>query len=218
MMGFAQMSVPAGVTLHPSDAQAAYAMQFVPPGYFAPMQFGFSPHHLMPFGGAALAARPGQTAGSLEQQLPLSTQLLSQHHLGHGYPFSHAALAASRPSVPSSLGAQGAAPPAMVESGLQTPLTSTVPMPADAVIKSQGKLDAWEKRRVDEFVQHVQHERVWVAKGDLARQLRAFVNPERPQVFYEKLISRRNLNQRLRKKLSAPRRIDGLLQQSWWGW
>ena len=33
-----------------------------------------------------------------------------------------------------------------------------------------------------------------VARGQLAQLLREFVNPERPQSFYEKLVSRQRLN------------------------
>ena len=70
----------------------------------------------------------------------------------------------------------------------------------------RGKLDSWERERVDDFVDAVKQGRVQVARGDLARQLRDWVNRDRPQMFYEKLVSRRHLNQKLGRLLHTRRR------------
>jgi len=51
-----------------------------------------------------------------------------------------------------------------------------------------------ERGRVTEFVASVLDGRLRVRKGDLARELREFINPMRPPEFFEKLVSRRRLN------------------------
>lgn len=61
-------------------------------------------------------------------------------------------------------------------------------------VSKKGKLDAWERARVDEFVEAVKQRKLSVAKGQLARRLRHHVNMQRSQEFYEKLVSRRKLN------------------------
>lgn len=58
--------------------------------------------------------------------------------------------------------------------------------------------------QVDEFVKAVRSRRLTVAKGDLARALQDYVNPGRSREFFEKLVSRRQLNQTLATFL-APR-------------
>ena len=69
----------------------------------------------------------------------------------------------------------------------------------------KGKLEPWERKLTDDFVAAVKARRVTVARGDLARHLRAFVNTARHQEFYEKLVSRRKLNVVLAEYLT-PRR------------
>lgn len=56
------------------------------------------------------------------------------------------------------------------------------------------------------FVGAVESGRLLVARGELARDLRAGVNASRPKEFFEKLVSRRKLNQRL-GGLLQPRRM-----------
>ncbi|KAA0174011.1 hypothetical protein FNF27_04572 [Cafeteria roenbergensis] len=56
------------------------------------------------------------------------------------------------------------------------------------------EVQAEERGRVTEFVASVLDGRLRVRKGDLARELREFINPMRPPEFFEKLVSRRRLN------------------------
>ena len=51
-----------------------------------------------------------------------------------------------------------------------------------------------ERQSVEDFVARNLSGEMRVRKGDLARELREFVNPRRPPEFFEKLVSRRNLN------------------------
>jgi len=67
------------------------------------------------------------------------------------------------------------------------------------------------------FVEAVIAKRFLVARGELSRDLRSAVNTARPKEFYEKLVSRRKLNQSLGPILQ-PRRmrsevIMGLVQK-----
>jgi len=68
----------------------------------------------------------------------------------------------------------------------------------------KGRMSEAELRAVDGFVERVETAQMRVRKGDLAREIRQFVNPGRPPEFFEKLVSRRSLNDRLAKVL-APR-------------
>jgi len=65
-----------------------------------------------------------------------------------------------------------------------------------------------EKARVDQFMIDVESGALRVRRGELARQLREYVNPDRPPEFFEKLVSRRQMNKRFGKILGpkAPRR------------
>lgn len=58
----------------------------------------------------------------------------------------------------------------------------------------KGRMSPAERARVTEFVASVLDGRLRVRKGDLARELREFINPMRPPEFFEKLVSRRRLN------------------------
>lgn len=58
----------------------------------------------------------------------------------------------------------------------------------------KGRMSPAERGRVTEFVASVLDGRLRVRKGDLARELREFINPMRPPEFFEKLVSRRRLN------------------------
>ncbi|KAA0166721.1 hypothetical protein FNF27_07460 [Cafeteria roenbergensis] len=73
----------------------------------------------------------------------------------------------------------------------------------------KGKLQAWERQLTVLFAQGVVGGRISVCRGELARDLRAAVNPSRTKEFFEKLVSRRGFNQRLQDFL-APRRIRGM--------
>eukprot|EP01138_Halocafeteria_seosinensis_P010939 gb/GECG01011173.1/.p1 GENE.gb/GECG01011173.1/~~gb/GECG01011173.1/.p1 ORF type:complete len:471 (+),score=55.36 gb/GECG01011173.1/:1-1413(+) len=73
----------------------------------------------------------------------------------------------------------------------------------------KGKLEPWEREKVEEFVKAVQEGRVKVAKGELARELRDYVNGERSQEFYEKLVSRRGLNKQMNHLLLPRKRRPG---------
>lgn len=77
----------------------------------------------------------------------------------------------------------------------------------------KGKLDAAERARVDFFLRAVIRGQLVVYKGELAKQLRDFVNQDRAQSFYEKLISRRKLNQSLSPLLQQRRQRRGTLDE-----
>ena len=94
-------------------------------------------------------------------------------------------------------------PPASTQAPPRPPQHSQGEPPPSGRVK--GKMLPWERARVAEFVGAVRAKQLVVARGDLARCLRAHVNPERPQLFYEKLISRKRLNQEL-GELLAPRK------------
>lgn len=55
------------------------------------------------------------------------------------------------------------------------------------------------------FGQQVRQRKIKVAKGELARELRVYVNGDRSQEFYEKLVSRRGLNKEM-NHLLLPRK------------
>lgn len=59
--------------------------------------------------------------------------------------------------------------------------------------------------QVTEFIARLTSGSLIVARGDLARALQDYVNPTRPREFYEKLVSRRGMNQDF-THLLAPRR------------
>jgi hypothetical protein len=60
----------------------------------------------------------------------------------------------------------------------------------------KGRMSPEERARVDQFMVDVGTGVLRVRKGDLARQLRECVNPLRPPEFFEKLVSRRQMNKR----------------------
>ena len=88
--------------------------------------------------------------------------------------------------------------------------------PSLLTVRTRGKLEMWERDQVDTFVHDVIEGRRKVMRGDLAKELREFVNPQvrkdswcpvllhahstrwflvkRPLNFFEKLVSRRKLN------------------------
>jgi hypothetical protein len=57
-----------------------------------------------------------------------------------------------------------------------------------------GKLSAEERSRLEDFISFVQTSRIVVHRGDLSRALRDYINTKRSREFFEKLVSRRNLN------------------------
>jgi hypothetical protein len=65
----------------------------------------------------------------------------------------------------------------------------------------RGKMEIGERRKVDDFLEMVKAGSRIVRMGDLAKELREFVNPIRPLEFFEKLVSRRKLNVLLRPHL-----------------
>lgn len=70
----------------------------------------------------------------------------------------------------------------------------------------KGKLQAWERSLVTAFMDSVASGAIHVARGELARDVRAAINMARPKEFFEKLVSRRQMNQRLGGFL-RPRRM-----------
>lgn len=88
-----------------------------------------------------------------------------------------------------------------------------VPPPLRKPGSRKGKLDADERARVKFFLQQVIAGKLVVYKGELAKQLRDFVNPDRAQSFYEKLISRRKLNHTLLPLLQQRRQRASTLDE-----
>jgi len=87
------------------------------------------------------------------------------------------------------------------------------PAPGKLPGARKGKLDTAERARVEFFLQAVVTGTMVVFKGELAKQLRDFVNADRAQSFYEKLISRRKLNQTLGPLLQQRRQRRSTLDQ-----
>lgn len=104
--------------------------------------------------------------------------------------------------------------------GVQT--SPSIPGLRLQAVRTRGKLEAWERDQVDAFVSDLTAGRITVMRGDLAKELRAFVNAQvsqepyvtshasvtlpaprcasprqRPLNFFEKLVSRRKLNTQL---------------------
>lgn len=77
------------------------------------------------------------------------------------------------------------------------PPPSVLSRASEEAVRTRGKLDHTERALVSDFVRRVEARVIRVARGELARELRAYVNPSRSKMFFEKLISRRKLNQRL---------------------
>ena len=71
-------------------------------------------------------------------------------------------------------------------------------------VRLRGKMSNEEKERVESLLQSIENGTVIIQKGELAKTLQAAVNPERPVGFYEKLVSRRNLNSILGSLLTPP--------------
>lgn len=68
-------------------------------------------------------------------------------------------------------------------------------------VRLKGKLDRRERMLLEEVLQRIEKGDLLVAKGDLAKQLRIHINPDRPVNFFEKLVARKKLNQRLSQLL-----------------
>lgn len=60
-----------------------------------------------------------------------------------------------------------------------------------------GRLSCRERTRMDLFIHLVRTHRLVVRRGDLARDMQQFVNPERTRQCFEKLVSRQGLNNSL---------------------
>jgi hypothetical protein len=70
-------------------------------------------------------------------------------------------------------------------------------------VRLRGKLSEDERERLDAFTASVRGGKITVRSRELARALQSAVNPERPVIFFEKLISRRKLNVELSSVLAA---------------
>lgn len=70
----------------------------------------------------------------------------------------------------------------------------TMSDPVKALHAVKGKMVDQERQQVDYLIDLVKTKKLIVARGDLARMLQDKVNPSRPREFYEKLVSRKNLN------------------------
>jgi hypothetical protein len=119
----------------------------------------------------------------------------------HGPPAPSPSVSATSSLVPQALGsgqAHSSAPKPVFDSELlPVPEHLRRVSPQESGGTRKGKLDAAERDRVDFVIDKIVSGELVVYRGELARQLRSFVNPQRQQSFYEKLISRRKLNQRL---------------------
>eukprot|EP01138_Halocafeteria_seosinensis_P005055 gb/GECG01005168.1/.p1 GENE.gb/GECG01005168.1/~~gb/GECG01005168.1/.p1 ORF type:complete len:326 (+),score=39.02 gb/GECG01005168.1/:1-978(+) len=69
--------------------------------------------------------------------------------------------------------------------------------PTTNTVKRKGKMDEWERLRLERFIEEVKSGVLSLSKGNLARTLLEYINPERDITFYEKLVSRRRLNSEL---------------------
>ena len=74
----------------------------------------------------------------------------------------------------------------------------------DAHGYKKGKMDSWERDLVEAFIKQVKSGQLHVVKGGLARSMRKYVNSQRHQEFYEKLVSRRKLNTALGRCVVDP--------------
>lgn len=63
--------------------------------------------------------------------------------------------------------------------------------------RSRGRMTKHERRKVDEFIAEVEAGNIHPTRGKLARHMQEHINPRRDITFYEKLVSRHHLNQRL---------------------
>lgn len=64
-------------------------------------------------------------------------------------------------------------------------------------VRLKGKLDGREQKLVEDFCARVLDGSITAYRGELARAIQLHVNPSRPQEFFEKLVSRRKLNDTL---------------------
>ena len=65
----------------------------------------------------------------------------------------------------------------------------------------KGRMSPEERSLVAGFVARIQSGALRVHRGDLAREMRDAVNPQRPPAFFEKLVSRLSLNHKLAELL-----------------
>jgi len=150
--------------------------------------------HLLTAGGQQVSPQPplglpsrAQGPSSNTHPMHQQVQYSAQYHTGGGMQMQPPPSTQAKQTAPSSK---------------TTPPTAS---PPGAPLPVKGKMEGWERLKVNEFVDSVRARHIIVSRGELARELRSFVNMARPQLFYEKLISRKRLNQEL-GPLLAPRR------------
>lgn len=64
-----------------------------------------------------------------------------------------------------------------------------------------GRMDAWERERAESLLTEIINGDRVVWQGNLAKEFHEYVNPRREKAFFEKLVSRRQLNLKLRSYL-----------------
>lgn len=159
-----------------------------------------SPRHDQPANSVSPQHRHNSGTRSMVSQIvlpgsapaPTNTARRSQHHSQH----QHRHSADSDPGPQHPLAAPATITATSLTASLQEPEGPGGPPPVRPASSCprKGKLEEWEKQRVDAMVTKVKQGSMPVARGDLARALQLYVNPYRQRDFYEKLVSRRRLN------------------------
>ncbi len=191
----ASSAAPGGTRTQHVDASAAAAA-----GVFTP--------HISPQLLTAGGAQPTQAPAASQHAMPPNQHMhfaaAPQQQQQLAAPMAPAVAHMPQPPV-AALSPTAAAAAAAAAAARQRSTKAPSVTPSGAPLPVKGKMEGWERVKVNEFVDAVKARHIIVSRGELARELRSFVNMARPQLFYEKLISRKRLNQEL-GPLLAPRR------------
>lgn len=212
------MAAPQSLPM-PNFVPARPFMLCTPPSHLPPYHHHFQQHGGVPLASGAISAAQDLSGLHLHPSSspPSVASWASPHHamLHRFHNFPAASASAAVPPRDTSHFMHHVPSPRLV--GSSTPRSGMTSMPAAAEATRlmmletaakararkvgpsgqnwiKGRMTAPEKQAVDDFVSGVLAGELRVHKGDLARDLREFVNPRRPPEFFEKLVSRRNLN------------------------